>query len=113
MAPIADLRDVRDAVGIPVLAKEFVVDARQLAQCARRARTLVLLLAALHPAARLRRLVAQARDLGLEPLVEAHDARELERALATDARVIGMNNRDLRTLEVDPERAIALRGASR
>jgi len=106
---VADLRDVRDAVGIPVLAKEFVVDARQLPQLRRAGADLVLLLAALHPEGRLRRLVAQARDLGLEPLVEAHDARELERALASDARVIGVNNRDLRTLDVDPERAIALR----
>ena len=68
---------------VPVLAKEFVVDPRQLASSARAGADLVLLLAALHPGARLRRLVAQARDLGLEPLVEAHDARELERALAT------------------------------
>ena len=44
-------------------------------------------------------------DLGLEPLVEAHDERELERALATDARLIGINNRDLSTLDVDPSRA--------
>ncbi len=65
---------------------------------------LVLLLAALHPPAELARLVAQARDLGLEPLVEAHDAKELDAALATDARLIGINNRDLRTLDVDPER---------
>ena len=49
----------------------------------------------LHPATRLARLVAQARDLGLEPLVEAHDERELEAALATEARLIGINNRDL------------------
>ena len=55
--------------------------------------------------------MAQARDLGLEPLVEAHDARELDAALASDARVIGINNRDLRTLDVDPERAVALRDA--
>ena len=53
----------------------------------------------------------QARDLGLEPLVEAHDARELEAALATGARLIGINNRDLRTLDVDPERAVRLRDA--
>ena len=52
---------------------------------------------------------AQARDLGLEPLVEAHDAREIEAALATGARLIGINNRDLRTLDVDPERAVRLR----
>ena len=59
----------------------------------------------------LARLVAPARDLGLEPLVEAHDARELGRALATGARLIGVNNRDLRTLDVDPERAVRLRDA--
>ena len=51
----------------------------------------------------LARLVREALDLGLEPLVEAHDARELDAALATDARLIGINNRDLRTLAVDPE----------
>ena len=50
-----------------------------------------------------------ARDVGLEPLVEAHDRRELDRALATEARLIGLNNRDLRTLAVDPERAVRLR----
>ena len=61
----------------------------------------VLLLAVLHPAQRLARLVDRALDLGLEPLVEAHDERELERALATSARLIGLNNRDLRTLAVD------------
>ena len=55
----------------------------------------------------LARLVDDALDLGLEPLVEAHDERELEAALATRARVIGINNRDLRTLDVDPERAVA------
>src|SRR5206468_599935 len=54
-------------------------------------------------------LVSRAMDLGLEPLVEAHDERELERALATPARLIGLNNRDLRTLDVDTERASRLR----
>jgi tryptophan synthase beta chain/phosphoribosylanthranilate isomerase len=63
----------------------------------------------LHPARRLARLVDRALAIGLEPLVEAHDERELERALATKARLIGLNNRDLRTLEVDTERAIRLR----
>jgi tryptophan synthase beta subunit len=67
------------------------------------------LLAVLHPARRLAALVRRALDLGLEPLVEAHDERELRAALATDARLIGLNNRDLRTLEVDPGRAARLR----
>jgi tryptophan synthase beta chain/phosphoribosylanthranilate isomerase len=106
---VADLRAVRAAVSVPVLAKEFVVDPRQLALLRAAGADLVLLLAVLHPRARLARLVAQARDLGLEPLVEAHDARELEAALATDARLVGVNNRDLRSLDVDPERAVRLR----
>ena len=103
-----DLRVVREAVALPVLAKEFVVDPRQLPQLRAAGADAVLLLAALHPAARLARLVRQALDLGLEPLVEAHDERELERALRTAARVIGLNARDLRTLTVDPQRVVAL-----
>ncbi len=106
---VADLRAVRAAVSVPVLAKEFVVDPRQLELLRGAGADLVLLLAVLHPRARLARLAEQARDLGLEPLVEAHDARELDTALATGARLIGINNRDLRTLEVDPERAVRLR----
>ena len=106
---IADLVAVRAAVSIPVLAKEFVVDRRQLPLLRAAGADAVLLLVVLHPARRLAALVDAALDLGLEPLVEAHDARELDRALATRARVIGINNRDLRTLEVDPLRASDLR----
>jgi tryptophan synthase beta chain/phosphoribosylanthranilate isomerase len=106
---VADLTAVRAAVSVPVLAKEFVVEARQLELLRAAGADLVLLLAVLHPPRRLARLVDRARDLGLEPLVEAHDARELEAALATGARIIGINNRDLRTLRVDAERAATLR----
>ncbi len=94
---------------MPVLAKEFVVDEVQLAMLRAAGADLVLVLAALHPAARLARLVERALDLGFEPLVEAHDARELDRALATPARIVGINNRDLRTLRVDVDRAARLR----
>ena len=104
-----DLRAVRNAVGIPVLAKEFVVDARQLAVLRGAGADLVLLLAVLHNARALRSLVREARSVGLEPLVEAHGGRELERALSSDARIIGVNNRDLRSLEVDTARAERLR----
>ena len=106
---VDDLRAVRAAVSVPVLAKDFIVDPRQLDLLRAAGADLVLLLAVLHPPARLARLAAQARDLGLEPLVEAHDAREIEAALATDGRLIGINNRDLRTLDVDPEQAVRLR----
>ena len=106
---VADLRAVRAAVSVPVLAKEFVVDPRQLELLRAVGADMVLLLAVLHTRARLARLAGQARDLGLEPLVEAHDSRELDAALATGARIIGVNNRDLRTLDVDAERAVRLR----
>ena len=68
---------------MPVLAKEFVVDPRQLPLLRAAGADAVLLLAVLHPSRRLSALVDAALDLGLEPLVEAHDARELERALGT------------------------------
>jgi tryptophan synthase beta chain len=106
---VDDLRAVRAAVSIPVLAKEFVVEPIQLPHLRAAGADLVLLLAVLHPAKRLARLVERAIEIGLEPLVEAHDEKELERALATGARIIGLNNRDLRTLDVDTERAVRLR----
>jgi tryptophan synthase beta chain len=108
---IADLIAARAATAVPVLAKEFVVDPRQLPILRAAGADAVLLLAALHPARRLARLVRRAFDLGLEPLVEAHDARELDAALTTDARLIGVNNRDLRTLVVDTATAETLRTA--
>jgi tryptophan synthase beta subunit len=107
---VDDLALIRSRVSVPVLAKEFVVDARQLDLLRAAGADAVLLLAVLHPPRTLARLVTRALALGLEPLVEAHDERELDAALATAARVIGINNRDLRTLEVDPERAAGLRG---
>ena len=106
---VADLRAVRAAVAVPVLAKEFVVDARQLPVLRAAGADLVLLLAALHPARRLADLAARARDLGLEPLVEVHAEREIDAALASGARLIGVNSRNLRTLAVDPDEPIRLR----
>ena len=106
---VDDLRAVRAAVAVPVLAKDFVVEEIQLPMLRAAGADLVLLLAVLHPAKRLARLVERAQEIGLEPLVEVHDARELERALASGARLIGLNNRDLRTLVVDVEQAARLR----
>jgi tryptophan synthase beta chain len=106
---VEDMALVRRSVSVPVLAKEFVVDRRQLGLLRAAGADAVLLLAVLHPRRALARLVDASLDLGLEPFVEAHDERELEAALSTRARVIGINNRDLRTLDVDPERAVRLR----
>ena len=106
---VDDLSAVRAAVAVPVLAKDFIVEEVQLPMLRAAGADLVLLLAVLHPARRLARLVARALELGLEPLVEVHDAREVDAALASGARLIGLNNRDLRTLAVDVERAARLR----
>jgi len=107
---VDDLRAVRAAVAVPVLAKEFVVDPRQLPVLRAAGADVVLLLAALHPVRRLADLVARACDLGLEPLVEVHAEHELDAALASGARLVGVNSRDLRTLAVDPDHPIRLRG---
>jgi tryptophan synthase beta chain len=106
---VTDLIAVRRAVGIPVLAKEFVVDERQLPMLRSAGADMVLLLASILPARKLARFAGLARELGLEPLVEVHDERELDAALATPARLIGLNNRNLRSLEVDPEHCLRLR----
>jgi tryptophan synthase beta chain len=106
---VADLRAVRDAVAIPILAKEFVVDERQLPMLRSSGADMVLLLASLLPGRKLARFADLARELGLEPLVEVHDKRELDAALSTQARLIGLNNRNLRTLQVDPDLCLRLR----
>jgi len=106
---VDDLRVVRAAIAVPVIAKDFVVEPAQLELLRSAGADAVLLLAAVHPPKRLARLAAAALDLGLEPLVEAHGTRELDAALATVARVVGINNRDLRTLLVDPQLALGLR----
>ena len=82
--------------GLPVLRKDFIFDERQLAEVQA---DQVLLIAAL--GIDLNRFVDAARAYGMEPLVEVHTEAELERALNTDARIIGINNRNLNTLKVD------------
>ena len=99
---IADLDAARAAVAVPLLKKDFNVDPVQVLEAAAHGASAVLLIArALAPAA----LVALARDaraLGLEPLVEIRDEAELEAALRAEAVVIGVNNRNLETLVIDP-----------
>lgn len=96
-----DLAAVRAAVAVPVLRKDFIVDARQLDVAAQVRADAVLLIAALHDDAALASLVDHAHLLGMEVLLEVHDERELDRALGTSADLIGINNRDLRTFHVD------------
>jgi len=85
----------------PLLRKDFLFDAYHLFEARAYGADAVLLIVAILDPALLAELLALARALGLECLVEVHDERELERALAAGAEVIGINNRDLRTFQVD------------
>jgi indole-3-glycerol phosphate synthase len=106
-------RRALDAAGLetPLLAKEFVVDERQVEEAALRGASSVLLIARIVDHAHLGALVARARALGLEPLVEVVTEDELAAALDADAKVIGVNARDLDTLVMDAARAARVLGA--
>jgi indole-3-glycerol phosphate synthase len=99
---IDDLRAVRTAVGLPVLRKDFVVTSYQVWEARAAGADLVLLIVAALDQPLLEALHREAVDLGLTPLVEVHDEAEVERALAAGARLLGVNSRNLKTLEVDP-----------
>ncbi|MHB1345408.1 MAG: tryptophan synthase subunit beta [Thermoleophilia bacterium] len=96
----ADLAAVREAVELPILYKDFVVDPYQLWEARAAGADMVLLIVALL-GAETGRYVRLAREVGLEPLVEVHRAAELEVALAVGARLVGVNNRDLDTFVTD------------
>ena len=103
-----DVRRAAQVLSVPVLFKEFVVHEVQLDLARALGASLVLLLVRVLDDAELVRLIGQARTRGLEPVVEAADAGELDRALATDATIVGVNARDLRSFSVDSGHAAAL-----
>ncbi len=96
---LEDLVRVREAATIPVFRKEFIIHPVQLLEARAAGADGILLIARILEEARIRDLHAQALDLGLTPLVEVHEEEELKKALAAGARVIGINNRDLRTFQ--------------
>lgn len=100
---LADLSEVRAAVGLPLLRKDFITDEVQLLEARAHGASAVLLIARALDPGQLSRLARAARAVGLECLVEVRDARELERAVEVDAAAIGVNNRDLETLVIEPE----------
>ncbi|NGO38970.1 indole-3-glycerol phosphate synthase TrpC [Limisphaera ngatamarikiensis] len=95
------LRRVRAAVRLPLLRKDFILDERQLLESVEWGADAVLLIVAILPQPRLQSLHDLAVRAGLSVLVEVHDETELERALALKPRLLGVNNRDLRTFQVD------------
>jgi len=107
---MADLKLARDASNIPILRKDFIVDTWQVWETrASRADSFLLIAAVLSDAA-LFELLALGRQLGMEALVEVHTRAELSRALNAGARIIGVNNRDLKTFEVRLEISLDLIG---
>ena len=103
-----DLVAVRRQVPVPVLRKDFVVDEYQLFEARAWGADAVLLIVAALEQPGMVRLQARARELGLAALVEVHDEGELARAIDAGARIVGVNNRNLRTLEVDVDASYRL-----
>jgi indole-3-glycerol phosphate synthase len=103
-----DLRRARAAATLPILRKDFVVDPYQVVESMAAGADAILLIVAALETAPLAELFAAAGAVGLDVLVEVHDAAELVTAVALGARIIGINNRDLTTLEVDTERTFEL-----
>lgn len=103
-----DLRAARAAVGIPVLRKDFTVAAADVCDARIMGADCVLLIAAALDDAELADLHSLAGEIGLDALVEVHDEPELERALAVGATLVGVNQRDLVTFEVDTDRAVRM-----
>lgn len=98
---LEDLRQVAQVVSLPVLRKDFILDEGQIYDAAQAGASAVLLIAAILDDKALRGLRELAESLGMEALVEVHDDTELERALASGATIIGINNRDLKTFNVN------------
>jgi indole-3-glycerol phosphate synthase len=103
-----DFASARTA-GLPVLRKDFIIDEIQIDESVRLGASAILLIARILEAPRLAALLRRATSLGLDVLVEVHDESEVEAALQAGASIVGVNNRDLASLQVDPDRALRLR----
>ena len=103
------LREIAAAVQIPVLRKDFTVDEYMIYQAKSLGASAVLLICAILDDGELRAYRQLAKELGLDALVEAHDEYEVDRVLNLGAEIVGVNNRDLRTFQVDMNNSIRLR----
>lgn len=95
------LRQIRAAVKLPLLRKDFIIDERQILEAVEWGADAILLIVSILSDAQLKKFHSLATEAGLAALVEVHDAAELDRALKTGAKLIGVNNRDLKTFTVD------------
>jgi indole-3-glycerol phosphate synthase len=106
---IRDLEKVKDAVGVPVLRKDFILDEVQVEESAGAGADALLLIVAALGDDELENLFHKTIALGMTPLVETHDETEVARALALDPPLIGINNRDLASMRIDVETCLRLR----
>ena len=106
---LAHLRDVKEAVAVPVLRKDFIFDPYQVYEARVAGADCILLIAAVLGDGDIKTLLNLAHDLGMNALVEVHTQVELERVLPLEPRIIGINNRNLQTFEVDFENTSRLR----
>ena len=90
-------------VEIPVLRKDFIIDLCQIEEAALSGASAILLIAAILTDEEIRRFMKEAENLGLDVLAEAHDEKEMERMLSAGARIVGVNNRDLRDFTIHME----------
>jgi indole-3-glycerol phosphate synthase len=105
---LADLKEASRVTKIPILRKDFIVDPWQVWETRASGADAFLLIAAILSDATLRELIELGRSLRMEPLVEVHTREELDRVLAAGARIIGVNNRDLRDFQVHLETSLTL-----
>lgn len=103
------LAKIRGTVNVPLLRKDFIIDPFQIEQAARLGADAILLICAILTPSQLSNYIKEADRVGLSCLVEAHDAVELRAALQAGARVVGVNNRDLKTFTVDMGNSVRLR----
>lgn len=108
MGSIEDLKEARQLTELPLLRKDFIVDTRQIDEARQAGASSFLLIAASLTDAELKSFIDHGRSLGMEALVEVLTEEELQRCLALDIKILGINNRNLHTLEIDMNRCLAL-----
>ncbi|MHB1088733.1 MAG: indole-3-glycerol phosphate synthase TrpC [Acidimicrobiales bacterium] len=102
---VSDLREARSVVALPIVRKDFTVSVNDVLDCVEMGASAVLLIVAALESEELRQYMEIAQEIGLDAVVEVHDRREAAIAVELGARIIGVNQRDLRTFEVNPDNA--------
>lgn len=105
---LTDLAEARSLTALPLLRKDFIVDVKQIDEARHAGASSFLLIVASLTDIELKQFIRRGRELGMEPLIEVLTAEDLVRALALDIRILGINNRNLHTLQIDMNRCVAL-----